>query len=382
MTIKDLTIPDDLSEKFDLVVRECSGALSTGVNSIKDSLVVMNGIRSLKAFFNTPEVQELVEMSQESPAGFLTDRSKASVFKHNKNPNKKYEMKPYTYEQIVEALIPCCLEGYRMHGNEINIISGKGMPVKAGKYRRILELTDGFQESISTPAVQGDYAFIKCYAKWKIDGRTQTIGYEEGDEVHIKLKFGKWDSFDKVRGLAQSKLYSQVLTRIMGKFIPEEPDGVITGEAQEVEDKAAAPPPIKPSATKKTAKKEPKQENLLPNVKRLQELYADPEYNSAFDELFSDEAFDGHEIRSAISENRDKDAAGYVKQVEAKRGAMRDPSTSLEELNKLLGDERYADTFAELSADGTVTTATIDDALNDVTGQKAEAILTLIKNYR
>ena len=126
MTVtKDLIIPDSWAKKFDLVVQECAGALSTGVNSIKDSLVVMNGIRSLKGFFDTPEVKELVEMSQESPAGFLTDRNAANVFKHNKNPNKKYEMQPYSYSQIVEALIPCALEGYRLHGNEINIISGK-----------------------------------------------------------------------------------------------------------------------------------------------------------------------------------------------------------------------------------------------------------------
>jgi len=291
--VKDLMIPEELQEKFDLVVKECSGALSTGVNSIKDSLVVMNGIRSLKAFFKTPEIQELVEMSQESPAGFLTDRSEKNIFKHNKNPDRKYDMKPYSYAQIVEALIPCCLEGYRMHGNEINIISGKGMPVKAGKFRRILEMTEGFRETISTPAVKDGHAFIKCKAKWVIEGREQSIGYEDGDEVHIKVKFGKWDSLDKARGLAQSKLYSQVLTRITGRFIAEEPDGVIIPnedtKPSDVKVTVEEPEPPKTEETTKP-KREKKPESKTEKKPKEREpetkLQLPPNPNEVVKELF------------------------------------------------------------------------------------------------
>lgn len=328
--VKDLTIPDEWQKKFDLVVQECSGALSTGVNSIKDSLVVMNGIRSLKAFFKTPEVRELVEMSQQSPAGFLTDRSEKAVWKHNQNKNRKYEMKPYSYEDIVEALIPCCLEGYRMHGNEINIISGKGMPVKAGKFRRILEMTDGFQETISTPAPQGDYVYIKCKARWKIDGREQTIG-EEGDEVHIKLKFGKYDSFDKARGLAQSKLYSQVLTRLMGKFIPEEPDGSMEVEVQA---ESAKPEPRKPKAPAKPKEEVKPKEEAGPKEEPPEK---DPEKNP-------------------------ENISNYQLQL----GEWRE-------------SEEFAKDYARLAPKGMLTTEMITEALLDKSGDKARDIIEMIK---
>lgn len=267
---KDLVIPEVWAEKFDFTVKQCGEALTTGKNTIKNSVVVMNGIRSLKKFFHLPAVKELIEMSKDNRAGFLTDRSPAQIFKHNANPNKRYELKPYTYDQIVEALLPCILEGYRPHGNEINIISGTGMPVKRGKYNKIIEMTDGFQENISTPAIKDGHAFMKCRAKWIIDGETQEIGYQEGDEVHIKLSFGKWDSMDKVRGLAQSKLYTQVLTRITGRFISDDPTvGAvdITDEVDETEEeKKGKPSPF--GAPAELATKSPKPQPDKPSSKK------------------------------------------------------------------------------------------------------------------
>jgi hypothetical protein len=237
----DIIIPEKWASKFDLIVKECSGVMNAeGLASVADSLKVMNGIRSLKKFFQQEDVKKLVKSSQDSVAGFLTDRSPAIIARHNANTNKRYDLKPYEYEQIVEALIPCALEGYRLHGNEINIISGKGMPVKAGKYRKIIEATDGFIEAIGLPTVQGEYALVKCKAKWKIGEKISSIGHDEDDPCNFKIKFGRYDSMDKIIGLAQSKLYSRVLTRITGKFIGDEPAPTGFG-AKDITDKVPKP---------------------------------------------------------------------------------------------------------------------------------------------
>jgi hypothetical protein len=210
-------------------------------------------------------MRELIEMSRDNRAGFLTDRNPAALRKHNADPNKKYELKPYSYDQIIEALLPCILEGYRPHGNEINIISGNGMPVKAGKHRRIIEMTDGYADGYGTPAVKDNYAFIKCRAKWKIDGQTQTLGYDEGDEVHIKIPFGKWDSLDKVLGLSESKFYTRVLRRITGRFIADEPETIdITSEAHEVKPKTSTSTP--PPEVKKPDTPPPEQKQTPSNL--------------------------------------------------------------------------------------------------------------------
>ena len=334
---KDLTIPEEWQKKFDLVVQQCSGALNTGVNTIKDSLIVMNGIRSLKVFFKTPEVKELVEMSMDSPAGFLTDRSEKAIFRHNANPAKRYELKSYSYSQIVEALIPCVLDGYRMHGNEINIISGKGMPVKSGKFRRIMELTDGFLENISTPAIKDGFAFIKCRAKWKISGHEQSIGYEDGDEAHIKLPYGRNDSLDKARGLAQSKLYTMVLTRITGRFIADEPMAVdIVGEvldSETVDTPTALPPPTPKkrtpaNPTPKADKTEPTEQppgepeihehvELHPDVAHLQKLFSDPTFKQTFAELATGtDMIDRHLVQTCIDNNNVEFAIEITRKIE------------------------------------------------------------------
>ena len=87
-----------------------------------------------------------------STLGFLTDRDKKGT--------------AYTYDEIVEALIPPMLDGYRFTGNEINVISGNGMPVKKGKYRKITELVKGFSHTVGGPVNDNSVARMKCQASW------------------------------------------------------------------------------------------------------------------------------------------------------------------------------------------------------------------------
>jgi len=338
MTVtKDLVIPDEWQKKFDLVVKECSGALGTGMNSIKDSLMVMNGIRSLKAFFNTPEVKELVEFAQDTKAGFMTDRSPAAIRRQNAKANKKYDIKPYTYSQVVDALLPCVLEGYTMHGNEINIIAGNGLPVKNGKYNKITgKHAAGFREKIGVPATrtgETGFIFVRCSAEWMIGGEKQHIGVDESDACVFKIAYdgGRYDSIDKIIGLAQSKLYTRVLARITGKFIPEEPSGDVLGDAQELTDEPDGPPPTKPSASKKKAKKEAKPVEkaaekappveLHTDAQHLKELYENKAYAKIFDEMIFCEEVDGHQIRAAIDGNRHESAAQIIEMVEKRIAA-------------------------------------------------------------
>ena len=218
---KDLIIQDTTIKKYDETIAVCSSAMMNAKSSLEHSSIVLKGAVVLEKVLHSDELKPLVQAATNSYVGFLTDR----------DPNKysKKPKPPYTYDQIVAALIPCLLQGYRITGNEINIISGKGMPVKAGKYRKIIEMTDSFSENIGTVAIKDNFAFIKCSAKWIINGTTQTLGAEEGDECHIKIPYGAYDSVDKAQGLAQSKLYSRVLTRITGQFVAEgEPDNAST----------------------------------------------------------------------------------------------------------------------------------------------------------
>jgi hypothetical protein len=322
--IKELTISDDWIEKFDLVVKECSGVLGKqGLGSIADSLRVMNGIKQLKEFFRQPAVMALVKDAQDNDAGFLTDRSPTIIARHNakvKKSGQGYELRAYTYDEIVTALIPRALEGYRLHGNEINIISFKGMPVIAGKHRRVHELTDTFLETIGTPAVKDGFAFIKCKAKWTLDGKKYEIGYNDDDPCHYKIPFGKWDSIDKVIGLARSKFYKTILIRLGGAYIPDEPENenVVQGTAEEVDDpKPKTPPPASPPSGKETNKAEPPKPELSEFVAHLKKLKGDPAYKVAIQDAIAADMFGMDELNYAIDHNQEESAAAIVKAIES-----------------------------------------------------------------
>ena len=324
MNQNELAISTEWIKKFDLVVKECSGILSKeGLGSIADSLKVMDGIKQLKEFFRQPAVKVLVEDAKDNDAGFLTDRSPTIIARHNakvKASGKGYNLRPYNYDEIVTALIPRALEGYRMHGNEINIISFKGMPVIAGKHRRVHEMTDTFQETIGTPAIKDGYAFIKCRAKWTLDGVRHEIGYSEDDPCHLKIPFASWDSIDKVIGLARSKFYKTILIRLGGAYIPDDPvhENVVEGTAEEVKKQTNGTPFKKTAKTQTSTLDEFKD---LPNIKRMNALIGNEKYKESINAVLRDKGMSWNDFDKITSMKDDVYACEIVEEIEAKIGA-------------------------------------------------------------
>lgn len=219
----DIVVKEETLLEFQKAIDLCEPAVSSAKQTLTDSLIIANGIKHIKTFLALPEVKELIIGLQDNVAGFLTDKSKIAIGKFNNNPKNNYTKKPYSYEEICEALVPCLMEGYRLTGNEINIIAGKGMPVKSGKFRKITEfpnVTD-FKHSIGTPHYEGNMAKMRCQATWMLKGELQSIGLSEEDKCIIAVEKGNYDGIDKLIGLADSKLFSRVLTRLLGKIVAE-----------------------------------------------------------------------------------------------------------------------------------------------------------------
>ncbi len=220
--IGPITIPEDLLVSMQKSIDLCVPATSKAVQTLNDSLVIANGLNELRAFFKNEDVKKLVKTIQDTTLGFLTDREPIALAKANAKKDSKWRKDPYTYEEIVEALIPPMLEGYKFTGNEINVISGNGMPVKRGKHRRINDMVKGFIHFIGAPVKAEGVAKIRCQAKWITDNRKeQSIGYGDDDKCVIVIEVGQYDGIDKLIGLAESKLFSRVLTRISGKLVTE-----------------------------------------------------------------------------------------------------------------------------------------------------------------
>jgi hypothetical protein len=228
-----IEIPEKLITDMQKTLDDCLPITSKASQTLSDSIVIANGLNSLREFFQNDEVKKLVITMQDSTVGFLTDREPVALARYNAKQSPDWKKQPYSYDEIVEALIPPMLDGYRFTGNEINIINGNGMPVKNGKHRKIRESVSNFTHRVGVPDVDKGVARMKCEARWTKDGEEQSIGY--GDEKCIvAVSIHKSDGIDKWIGLAESKLFSRVLTRISGKL-------VIEGDVPEPEEKNITP---------------------------------------------------------------------------------------------------------------------------------------------
>jgi len=282
--IGTIEIPQDLIDSMQKAIELCVPATSKAVQTLNDSIVIGNGLNELRKFFQNPEVKKLVLTMQDTAVGFLTDREPMALAKANAKKDPQWRKDPYTYEEIVEALIPPMLEGYRFTGNEINIIAGNGMKVKVGKHRRINEMVESFVYFIGTPVRADGVAKIRCQAKWlDANGEEKSIGYDEDDKCIIMIDVGKYDGIDKLVGLAESKLFSRVLTRISGKL-------VIEGDLHHEEPKDITP------ETGKVDEEKPSGVNIMQDntppkisfVEKLTTVVDDPEYKAAIQSLIDE----------------------------------------------------------------------------------------------
>lgn len=253
----DIVVNETTLQAFQDAIDKCEPVVAKASHTIQDSLTIANGIKHIKAFLNVPDVKELVIGLQNSVAGFLTDRS----------PTARKPKSVYPYPELVEALTPCLMEGYRMTGNEINIIAGKGMPVKAGKFRKIIEQpgVNNFRHIIGAPHMEGNIAKIRCQATWTLGEEKQSIGMDDDDKCVIAVEKGPYDGIDKLVGLAESKLFSRVLSRMMGKI-------VIEGDLPDPIDVTPEKKPTMPSSNK-TVKNEAVKKEVDPIIEEWRLSY-------------------------------------------------------------------------------------------------------------
>jgi hypothetical protein len=186
-------------------------------------------IRDLREIFDKPEVRGLVESMVDTRLGFRTDQREGDNFKKPIN---------YTWPEIRENVIEAMLTGYRITGNEFNIIGKNMYPTKEGKYRKIVEFPGLTGFSPTTTPAQYDqeertgykkqremvqFAKVQCFATWKLGGTQHRIGYDD-DRLVFKIKVNAGMGDDAIIGKALSKLYTRVLMRLTGSNVPESED--------------------------------------------------------------------------------------------------------------------------------------------------------------
>lgn len=215
---------NEVGKEIDAVIETSLPMTMKTAKNFCESLAIARGIADLKdIMLASPEIKVVVEKMANNRLGFLTDRTPATIYKNQKS--NKGPQKPYSYEQLVDPIVEGLLKGYRISGNEINIIAGQFYAAKNGNYRRVTEYpgVTGFVYNNAPVELSagGNVAKIKCWASWKFGSKEMTIGIDKDDECifQVRVNFGMGE--DAVVGKAHAKLFKRCLERITGQIAPE-----------------------------------------------------------------------------------------------------------------------------------------------------------------
>lgn len=188
---------------LDTAAQHFSEALSKDASPFSSALILSRGISALRELLTDDIMAEIMRLA-DTPLGFMTDR-------------RTSKLGPYKMEEVKDAIIEAALRGYRVAGNEFNIISSRFYAAKSGLHRKIITypgVTD-FKESFGVPIMKTTGATVSATATWSKDGMPRKLVRDIG------VRIDQYTSVDAVIGKAQRKLYNAVFTELSGIATPD-----------------------------------------------------------------------------------------------------------------------------------------------------------------
>jgi hypothetical protein len=202
---KALVALEDKAKQLDKVASKFSNSLNLDASPFSTAITLSQGIAALRELLDDGVMTEIMRLSN-SPLGFMTDR-----------PSEK-KPEPYRIGDVRDAIIEASLRGFRVCGNEFNIIAGRFYGAKAGLHRKVISypgVTD-FKETFGIPKMSGDKgAIVVAKATWKLNGTKDALEREFAIRVNSQM------GVDAIIGKSQRKLYAAVLNQLSGVITPD-----------------------------------------------------------------------------------------------------------------------------------------------------------------
>lgn len=178
-----------------------------GRNEMEKTYILATGMAMMKELL-TPQVMKPIMALQGSTLGFRTDMDSKGG---------------YDEKTVRDVTAEALLRGFRMVGNEVNIIAGRFYGAKDGCARRVIEwpgLTE-FDLQMAYPRDEGGKCLVDCIARWKLNGVEDCLEKHGKMAISIRRNSGMID--DAILGKAERKMYAAVLSKL-SKFVMPEAD--------------------------------------------------------------------------------------------------------------------------------------------------------------
>jgi hypothetical protein len=225
--------PEQILE-LDGIVKECNLSNMTAEQAFESAFRMAAGVQKLRQTI-TPAMMKDIMALQGTALGFRTDKDRDGG---------------YDVEVVKDCAIEAVLRGFRLVGNEINIIAGRMYGTKEG-FARLVREFEGITDLRLVPGVprlQSGGALVTYRANWKFEGAPQNL------EREFAIRVNSGMGADAIVGKATRKMLAAIYGQLTGSehALPEGEvgDEVLTPEKTAVSTlNESLPTPTKESPT-------------------------------------------------------------------------------------------------------------------------------------
>lgn len=206
------------AKKVDEIAKRAGGLLVDAA-SFAEELEVAQAIVDMRLAL-TNDLMAPVMALMNTDLGFRTDKDPKQ-----KDTDGKFHV-PYSVEVVRDVFIEARFRGFRVTGNEFNIIGGRFYAAKNGLRRKVREWPSlsGLKETYEgLRMVSEQAAFVKASALWKVGIVEDSI-----PATDIPVRVNKFMGPDGILGKAERKLLLRIYKRLTGSA-----DGIADGDADE-----------------------------------------------------------------------------------------------------------------------------------------------------
>lgn len=183
-------------EELDGIVKECNLSTMTAEQAFQSAFQMAAGVQKLRDTI-TPAMMKSIMALQGTALGFRTDKDRDGG---------------YPVDVVKDCLIEATIRGFRLIGNEVNIISGRMYGTKEG-FARLVREFEGMTDLRLVPAIprmRDGGALVSYKATWRLDGVPQTL--EREFAVRVNTGMGA----DAIIGKATRKMLAAIYGQLTG----------------------------------------------------------------------------------------------------------------------------------------------------------------------
>ncbi len=182
--------------ELDGIVKECNLSNMTAEQAFESAFRMAAGVQQLRETI-TPVMMKSIMSLQGTAIGFRTDKDRDGG---------------YPVEVVKDCLIEATLRGFRLVGNEINIIAGRMYGTKEG-FARLVREFEGITDLRLVPGVprmQSGGALVNYKGTWRLDGIPQSLDREFAIRVNSGM------GADAIIGKATRKMLAAIYGQLTG----------------------------------------------------------------------------------------------------------------------------------------------------------------------